>query len=79
MEFINDYDLNFNYHKDKSNVVGDALSRRSSHEIAAWIIPADMRKELERLNLEVITKGKVKQNMCALLCQPMIFEEIRKS
>lgn len=31
LEFFKDYDFSLNYHPDKTNVVADALSRKSLH------------------------------------------------
>ena len=31
LEFLKDYDFSLNYHPDKTNVVADALSRKSLH------------------------------------------------
>jgi hypothetical protein len=35
LELIKDYDCEINYHSDKANVVADALSRKSTAELAA--------------------------------------------
>lgn len=42
-------------------------------------IPIELQKEMEKLNIEVGVKGEVEQKMCALVCQPSMFEEILKS
>jgi hypothetical protein len=35
LDLIKDYDCEINYHPSKSNIVADALSRKSSVELAA--------------------------------------------
>jgi hypothetical protein len=35
MELIKDYDYEINYHPSKANVVADALSRKSTVDLAA--------------------------------------------
>jgi hypothetical protein len=52
LELIKDYDLGINYHLGKTNVVADALSRRSYLNIlATWELLPKFYKEFEKLNL----------------------------
>jgi hypothetical protein len=58
LELIKDYDYEINYHLDKANVVADALSRKSTVELAALgISQPQLIKELIRMGLEVVGKG----------------------
>lgn len=51
LELIKDYDLMINYYEGKANVVANALSRKSCH--AVWVLPDQLYRELQRMNLEV--------------------------
>jgi hypothetical protein len=58
LELIKDYDCEINYHPGKANVVVDALSRKSTVELAALgISQSQLIKELTRMDLEVVGKG----------------------
>jgi hypothetical protein len=60
LELIKDYDLRINYHSGKTNVVADALSRRSHlHMLATRKLLPEIYKELEKLNLIWISNTKV--------------------
>jgi hypothetical protein len=58
LELINDYDCEINYHPGKANVVVDALSRKSTVELAALKISQPrLIKELTGVRLEVVGEG----------------------
>jgi hypothetical protein len=54
LELIKDYDLGINYHPGKTNVVADALSRRShvSH-LVVDSMPFELCEEFDKLNLRI--------------------------
>ena len=55
---IKDYDCEINFHPGKANVVADALSRKSTVELAAFGISQPyLIKELAGIGLEVVGKG----------------------
>jgi hypothetical protein len=55
---IKDYDCEINYHPGKANVIADALSKKSTVELAALgISQSQLIKELTRMDLEVVGKG----------------------
>ena len=54
LELINDYDVEFNYHEGKANVVADALSRKTNHSVASLTVPREFQRDMERLNLEIV-------------------------
>jgi hypothetical protein len=55
LELIKDYDLRINYHPEKTNVVVDALSRRSHvSQLVMDSMPFDLCEEFDKLNLRVI-------------------------
>jgi hypothetical protein len=60
LELIKDYDLGISYHPDKSNVIADALSRRSHVYILATkeLLP-EFCKEFEKLNLGWVSNTEV--------------------
>jgi hypothetical protein len=60
LELIKDYDLGFNYHPDKVNVVVDALSRWSHVNLLATreLLP-EFCKEFEKLNLGWVSNTEV--------------------
>jgi hypothetical protein len=58
LELIKDYDYEINYHPGKANVVADAMSRKSTAELAALgISQSQLIKELIEMGLEVVGKG----------------------
>jgi hypothetical protein len=58
LELIKDYDCEINYHSGKANMVADALSRKSTVELAALEISQPrLIKELIGMGLEVVGKG----------------------
>jgi hypothetical protein len=60
LELIKDYDLGINYHPGKSNVVVDALSRRSHLNMLATseLLP-EFCKKFEKLNLGWVSNTEV--------------------
>lgn len=72
---INDYDISFHCHEPKANVMADALSRKISHELTAWIISKELRKKMESLNLKLVRNSKLEPKLCALVAQPKILEK----
>jgi hypothetical protein len=58
LELIKDYDYKINYHPGKANMVADALSRKSTVELAALgISQPRLIKELTGMGLEVVGEG----------------------
>jgi hypothetical protein len=60
LELIKDYDLGINYHPGKSNVIADALSRRSHVNMLSTreLLP-EFCKEFEKLNLGWVSNTEV--------------------
>jgi UPF0288 family protein (methanogenesis marker protein 3) len=60
LELIKDYDLEINYHTGKTNVVADALSKRSHLNMLATrkLLP-EFCKEFEKLNLRWVSNTEV--------------------
>jgi hypothetical protein len=55
LEQIKDYDLGINYHPRKSNVVADALSRRTHvRQLVVDSMPFELCEEYDKLNLRII-------------------------
>ncbi|XP_021773659.1 uncharacterized protein LOC110737634 [Chenopodium quinoa] len=78
LEFLTDYNVHIQYHEGKANVVADALSRKSSHNVNALIVADELCEEMRRLNLEVFSQGELEGLPSALTIQPSIFEEIKE-
>jgi len=77
LEFLKDYDVHFQYHPKKANVVADALSRRPYPMLSCLItLPNELCQEFRRLELNVITPG-AKPMFYTLEAQPTLIEEIR--
>jgi hypothetical protein len=58
LELIKDYDCEINYHHGKANVVADALSKKSTVELATLgISQPRLIKELTGMGLEVVGEG----------------------
>ncbi|XP_021762066.1 uncharacterized protein LOC110726850 [Chenopodium quinoa] len=72
------YHFHIQYHEGKANVVADALSRKSSHNVNALIVANELCEDMRRLNLEVINQGELEGLLSALTIQPSIFEEIKE-
>ena len=68
--------MEFNYHEGKVNVVADALSRKTNHFVSSLIVPRELKRDIERLNLEIVQHGKLDSRLVALSIRPSIFEEI---
>ncbi|KAD4586366.1 hypothetical protein E3N88_23967 [Mikania micrantha] len=51
LELLKDYDANIQYHPGKTNVVADALSRKSSGMLSSLKLQREIINDLERLNI----------------------------
>jgi hypothetical protein len=55
LELIKDYDLGINYHPGKSNVVADALSRRSHvSQLVVDSMSFELCEEFDKLNFRIV-------------------------
>jgi hypothetical protein len=60
LELIKDYDLGINYHPSKTNVIADALTRRSHvNMLATRELLSEFCKEFEKLNLGWVSNTEV--------------------
>jgi hypothetical protein len=77
LELIKDYDCENNYHPSKANVVVDALSRKSTVELAALgISQPQLIKELTRMGLEVVGEG-MPEHLANLMVQSELLARIK--
>ena len=57
---IKDYDLEIHYCSGKANVIADALSRKASCScISATALHATLCREMENLNLAIVSEGTI--------------------
>jgi hypothetical protein len=74
LELIKDYDLRINYHPEKANMVADALSRKKyCNATFARRMQPELRREIEYLNLEIVSEAKVTMEV-----EPTLEVEIRE-
>jgi hypothetical protein len=60
LELIKDYDLEVHYHPGKTNVVADALSRKSHcHCLSVEVFSDTLCWEMRKLNLEIVPQGSL--------------------
>ena len=60
MELIKDYDMRLHYHREKANVVADALSRQSHvNTLMTGELPKELAEDLHELCLEIVPRGYV--------------------
>jgi hypothetical protein len=77
LELIKDYDCEINYHPGKPNVVADALSRKSTVELASLgISQPQLIREFAGIRLEVVGKG-TPTHLANLMVQPELLERIK--
>jgi hypothetical protein len=77
LELIKDYDCSINYHPGKTNVVADALSRKSSGFSAALLTTQkEIINDLERMGIEVVM-GHSGAYLASLSVQPTLIERIK--
>ena len=77
LEFLKDYDINFQYNLRKTNVVVDALSRRPYPTLNSLIaLPRDLFEDFKKLDLNVVTR-ETKSILYIMEVQPTLIEEIK--
>ena len=60
LELIKDYDMRLHYHPGKTNVVADALSRKSYiNMLITGGLPKELADDLRGLHLEIVLIGYV--------------------
>jgi hypothetical protein len=60
LKFIEDYNLEINYHSRKANVLFDALSRRSHvSQLEVESMLFEFFKEFDKLNLRIVSNKEV--------------------
>jgi len=76
-KFLKDYDVYFQYHPGKANVVADALSHRPYPALSYLLaLLSELCEKFRKLELNVITPGS-KPILYTLEVQPTLIEEIR--
>jgi len=77
LEFLKDYDINFQYHLGKANGVADALSRRpyiTVNNVLALL--KDFCEDFKKLELNIVTR-ETRSVLYTIEVQPTLTEEIR--
>ncbi|XP_074282738.1 uncharacterized protein LOC141607280 [Silene latifolia] len=75
IELIGNYDMDLLYHEGKSNVVADALSRKSIHALISARSRVRMLGELRKMGIYMIRRGETIGDMTV---EPELYEEIRE-
>ena len=79
MELVKDYDCAVNYHPGKTNMVADALNRKSFSSISIMkMVQKPLLFELLRLEIEILPMGMV-ERLSAMLIQPILLERIKQN
>lgn len=60
-------------------MVAGALSRKTSHGLAALRIPKELCRILEKMDIEIVKHEEVKSRLSFLVVRPTIFKEIMAS
>lgn len=79
MELIKDYDYTIHYHPSKTNVVVDAISKKSLASLACLILRWKLLlSELKKMNVQLMV-----QETCSLLTQlkvkPTLINQIKEN
>ncbi|XP_028052466.1 uncharacterized protein LOC114256965 [Camellia sinensis] len=78
LELIKDYDLQIQYHPDKTNTVADALSRKSMGNLANLLTrQKELLRDLERMNVGIVLHDQ-NATVAAIVTQPAIMEETKQ-
>ncbi|XP_074278095.1 uncharacterized protein LOC141601697 [Silene latifolia] len=75
IELIRDYDMGIVYHEGKTNVVADALSRKSVYALCTTMSRVKLHEEVKRMGICMIRKG---DSIGDLTIEPELYAEIRE-
>ena len=76
LELIKDYDLSVQYHPGKTNVVADALSRKTYyHYMTTLNQRPELAQEVRQLNLQIVPHGTLN----ALHIRPTLEDRIKEA
>ncbi|GFY97645.1 hypothetical protein Acr_12g0001860 [Actinidia rufa] len=78
LELIKDYDILIQYHPGKANVVADALSRKSTVNLACLVTSqVPLLDELERAEIEVVAPD-TNTMLTTMIAQPTLIEIVKQ-
>ncbi|GFS42569.1 hypothetical protein Acr_00g0080620 [Actinidia rufa] len=78
LELIKDYDVLIQYHPGKANVVADALSRKSTVNLACLVTSqVPLLDELERAEIEVVAPD-TNTMLTTMIAQPTLIEIVKQ-
>ncbi|GFZ03498.1 hypothetical protein Acr_16g0001220 [Actinidia rufa] len=78
LELIKDYDVLIQYHPGKANVVADALSRKSTVNLACLVTSqVPLLDELERAEIEVVASD-TNTMLTTMIAQPTLVEIVKR-
>ncbi|XP_074318552.1 uncharacterized protein LOC141655366 [Silene latifolia] len=75
MKLIRDYDMEIIYHEDKSNVVADALSRKSVHSLCIAMSLLKSMDEMSKMGTHMIQK---RDDIGDLTIEPNLYDDIKR-
>lgn len=62
----------------KANVVIDALSRKSNHNMNALVVHEELCGDMQKLSLEILNLGEIGARLSALSLELSVFDEIKE-
>ena len=76
LEFLKDYNINFQYHPGKANIVVVALSRTSYPALNSLLaLPRDLYEDFKKLEINMVIR-ETRSMLHTMEVEPTLIEEI---